>query len=268
MTKLRKNLNNVRGSDSGRNKGNRGTQAFGGPVSNLHRADDTYIVGGVFLSPRNPIRLDQAENIVQAAGYALTLGCPLEYHLTVKWPAGGRGLADHYELLRKIGEWQEYNIGKRVFVWSREAKGGPHSHILLHVPRDRKPKLQKLVRKWLKPMFGLGSLPTGTIQFTTCRKTGQSFDHIRNRVRYILKGADPDTRHFLGCTKTEPTYIEGKRAGVSQDLNRKARRDAGSVLPSGARKPTKEMLDAAMMRDHLREEWKATYLPTDVALAG
>jgi len=40
-------------------------------------------------------------------------------------------------------------------------------------------------------------------------------------------------------------------------LNRKARREAGSVLPSGARKATREMLAAAVIRDSLREEAQA-----------
>jgi hypothetical protein len=78
----------------------------------------------------------------------------------------------------------------------RERYGGHHSHIPLCCPRNKKPKLQKLVRKWLKGVLGLWSLSTGTVQFTTHRKIGQSFDHIRNRVRYILKGADIDTKHF------------------------------------------------------------------------
>ena len=79
---------------------------------------------------------------------------------------------------------------------------------------------------------------------------------MRNRVRYILKGADPDTRHFLGCTKAEQTYIKGKRAGVSQDLNRKARCAAGAVQPSGAKKPTREMLEAASIRNFIKDERK------------
>jgi len=263
MTKLRKNLDHVHGLDSYEDQGNRGIQPPGWPVSNLHGAAPPLIyVGGVSVT-RNPIRFDQAENIVQAAGYAISIGCPLEYHLTVKWPNNSGSLANHYELLRKIGEWQEYNLSKRVFVWSREATGGHHSHILLHVPRAMKPKLQKLVRKWLKGILGLRSLPAGAVNFTVHRKIGQSFDHIRHRVRYILKGADADTRRFLGCEKAEPTYIKGKRAGVSQALNRKARRATGSVLPSGARKLTREMLEAALICRRHREKQAARYsIPT------
>jgi len=258
MTKLRKNLHHVHGSDSYEDQGNRGIQPSGWPGSNLH---DTYIVGGVSVS-RNPIRFDQAENIVQAAGFALSLGYPLEHHLTIKWPDNSGSLANHYKLLRKIGEWQGYNLSKRVFVWGREATGGHHSHILLHVPRPMKPRLQKLVRKWLKQILGLRSLPPRAVNFTVHRKVGESFDHIRNRVRYILKGADADTRFFFGCEKSETTYIKGKRAGVSQALNRKARLVAGSVLPSGARKPTREMLEAALIRDRWREEQAARYSTT------
>ena len=260
MTKLRKNSARRSGDVHAHGQGNRGTQAPGWPVSNLQGNDSTHIyVGGVSVSPRNPIRFDLAENIVQAAGYALSLGCPLEYHLIVKWPGDGDSYDNRQDLIRRLGEWQEYNFGHRIFVWSRERQGGDHSHILLYCPRDKKPKLEKMVRKWIRGMLGLRSLPKGTIHFRLHRKIGQSFDPIRNRVRYILKGADPDTRHFLGCTKSEPTYITGKRAGVSQDLNRKARREAGSILPSGARKPTREMLEAAEVRDWTKAEREAVY---------
>jgi len=255
MSKLGKNRDGVHGAGQGRDQGTRGSQAPGGPVANPHRAADTLYVGHLSLSPRNPIRFAAAENIMQAADHALALGYPLEYHLTVKWLDKNR--SNHQQLLRKIGKWQDYHIGKRVFVWSREATGGHHSHILLHIPRDRIKKFRKLGRAWLKQILGLRSLPTGTMNLTVHRKIGVSFDHMRNRVRYILKGADADTRLFLGCTRSEWGYVEGKRAGVSQGLGVAARRKAGGVLPSGVRKVTRKMLAAAVMRDRLREEAQA-----------
>jgi hypothetical protein len=260
MTKLRKNFSVCSRGVHVQAPENQGVPVPGWPISNLHGDDRSLIyVGGISVTP-NPIRFDTAENIIQAAGYAQTIDCPLDYHLTIKWllehvtPAQARDY--HHILIQKIGEWQKNNFRARIFVWGREAKGGPHSHILLHCPRDKKPKLAKMVTKWLKLMLGLRGLPKGTKQFTQLWK-GEPFDNIRNRVRYILKGADADTRHVLGCRKSEAPYIEGKRAGVYQDLNTKARRLAGSVTPSGARKPTLAMIEAGDIGKRCREEQAA-----------
>ncbi|MBT5112383.1 MAG: hypothetical protein HOM28_00790 [Rhodospirillales bacterium] len=219
------------------------------PNADLH---PTYIVGGISVSHPTAIKFKTAENIVQAAGFASAMGLPLEYHLTVRW--SDKSSSHHYELLRKIADWQRYNIGKAVYVWSREAKGGHHSHILLHIPRSLSAKFRKLVVLWLKQSAGSRSLSKGTISFTRHRGMGNPFSHIRNRVRYILKGAGADTRLLIGARKAEQTNIKGKRAGTSQALGVEARRTAGSVLPCGLRQPTEEMLIAARLRDALNAE--------------
>lgn len=200
-----------------------------------------YIVEGVSAATSNsPIPFHTAENIIQAAAFAGSLGFPLEYHLTVRWP-GSEG-REHKLLLRKIADWQRYRFGLPVFVWARETKSGPHSHILLHIPRHLSNRFRKLARGWLKEAFGLRRLAKGTLSVTRIWSLGDPYENIRNRVRYILKGADPDTRRFLGCKKGETGIIKGKRAGVSQGLGESARRKAGGVLLSGNRKPSKEML--------------------------
>lgn len=199
------------------------------------------VVEGVSAATSNsPIPFHTAENIVLAAAFAGSLGFPLEYHLTIRWrEEDGK---DHEFLLRKIAEWQRYNIGFPVFVWARETKSGPHSHILLHIPRHLSNRFRKLARRWLKEAFGLRRLAKGTLSVTRIWSLGDPYENIRNRVRYILKGADPDTRLFLRCKKWETGIVKGKRAGVSQGLGESARRKAGGVLLSGNRKPSQEML--------------------------
>ncbi|MDA1023659.1 MAG: hypothetical protein O2817_10010 [Proteobacteria bacterium] len=222
-----------------------------------------YIVSGISEPLTNsPIPFKTVENVVQAAGFAFLRGFPLVYHLTARLPDGE---VESYEfLLRKIGGWQDDNIGQRIFVWARETKNGPHIHILLYIPRKLAPRFRKLARRWLKEAFGLRRLPKGTLRVRRIWSLGSPFKNTRNQVRYILKGADADTRLFLGCgEKQERGFVKGKRAGVSQALGEDARRRAGSVLPSGHRKVTVEMLEAATTRDRQRQEERDSYFSFD-----
>lgn len=192
-----------------------------------------YTVGDTFAS--SPIPFHHVENIIQAAGYALQLGFPLYHHLTIRWPTGNW---DHHgDILRAIAEWQRYHVGCPVYVWAKEANGGAHSHILLHLPKHKSKALRKSIGKTLKKLSALRSLPTGTIQCRRISSHGDPFQHMRNRIAYILKRADEDTRQMLGVGKRDFGEIDGKRVGMSQSLNVAARRKAGSVLPSGHRRP-------------------------------
>ena len=93
-----------------------------------------------------------------------------------------------------------------------------------------------MITKQLKNMTGLRCLPTGTIQNRRIWSYGDPNQHMRNRVAYILKRADDDTRQMFGFKKGDFGRIDGKKVGVSQSLNVEARRKAGSVLPSGHRR--------------------------------
>lgn len=190
-----------------------------------------YIVGDTSAS--SPIPFHHVENIIQAAGYALQLGFPLYHHLTIHWPTGNWN--HHGDILRAIAEWQRYHVGHPIFVWAKEANGGAHSHILLHLPRHKSKALRKSIAKQLKKLTVLRSLPTGTIQCRRISSHGDPFQHMRNRLAYILKRADENTRQMLGVGKRDFGEIDGKRVGMSQSLNVAARQKAGSVLPSGHR---------------------------------
>ncbi|MCZ6495972.1 MAG: hypothetical protein O6924_07310 [Alphaproteobacteria bacterium] len=256
MTKLHKNTVHVPDVPHQIIQGTRGPQAPGGPGTDRRGARHTYIVGDVSVIRSTKITFKAAENISQAVGYAAEIGFPLQYNLTIDWPDDSKHY--HDQILRELAKWQRYNMGKAVFVWCREAKNGPHSHILLSCPPKMKPRLDKLVVKWLKRILNCRSLPTRAKWFRSIHKTGDPAEHIDKRVKYILKGADADTRLHFGIDKEELTYIRGKRTGMSQALNVSARRRAGAAVPSGLRRPTKEMLGAARERDRLEAERKAS----------
>jgi hypothetical protein len=99
---------------------------------------------------------------------------------------------------------------------------------------------------------------------TRIRSHGDPYEHIRNRVRYILKGTDDARRLFLGCgAKQDRGFVKGKRAGMSQALGKDACRRVGGVLLPGHRKPTQEMLTAATTRDQRRKELRESFRQFD-----
>jgi len=221
-----------------------------------------YIVGGLSAFQLGAIPFKAVENVILTAGFANSLGFLLEYHLTVRWPDG---VENSRAFLRgKIEEWQRYNVGLGVYVWARETTSGPHSHFLLHIPRHLADSFRKLARRWVKGVHGVQRLPKGTFSMTRVRSLGDPYEHIRNRVRYILKGTDDATRLFLGYGgKKERGFITGKRVGTSQALGEEARRKAGGVRLSGHRKPTQEMLLAATVRDQRREAFRESFRQID-----
>ena len=192
-----------------------------------------YIVGDSY-SPHTPIPFHHIENVIQAAGFARTLGLPLFHHLTINWPNGERHL--HDAILRAIAEWQRYHVGQAAFVWVKEAKGGPHTHFLLHLPSDKSLKFRAMVMKKLKSLTGFKSFPTGTVQCRRVWSYGNQLQHMKNRVAYILKRTDEGTRQILGVGKRDFGHIDGKQVGVSQSLGQAARSRHGSVVPSGHRR--------------------------------
>jgi hypothetical protein len=214
-----------------------------------------YIVTPLFPISPDRLRFDKVENVILAAAFARELGKPLHYNLTANCPPDVDPDELFSELRKRLSEWLKNNEGVAAFVWAVETNGGPHTHILLHVSKDKKPKCQKYVRKWLKEMLGVAHLPVRTINFTRIDSEGDPDEHVKKRVRYILKRADDATRHFIGCeTKTDvgPTIV-GKAIGVSQDIGETSRKRAGGVQLSGCRGVSKPMREAAEASNAARE---------------
>jgi hypothetical protein len=86
---------------------------------------------------------------------------------------------------------------------------------------------------------------------------GDRHHHVRKRVRYLLKSGSANLLKFIGYNgKLDTGSVVGMKLGVSRALNIKARESTGSVLPSGHRQVTHEMLEAADARDRLRQRLK------------
>ena len=207
-----------------------------------------YIVTAFPPSISDRLRFNKVENTILAAAFARELNKPLHYNLTIKSPVTYDDPAGLFTFIRyKLTEWLDNNEGTAAFVWTEEANSGPHIHILLHVSKDKKPKCDRQVCKWLREALGVKHLPAGTKSFTKIWGNSNPDVNVKNRVRYILKRADSKTRYFIGCdTKDDVGPITGRKAtGVSQALGEAARKQAGGVQLSGCRGVSAEMLKAA-----------------------
>jgi|TARA_R110000803_G_C11986779_1_gene321414 hypothetical protein len=207
-----------------------------------------YIVTAFPPSIPDRLRFNKVENAILSAAFAREIGKPLLYQLVVRNPDTHNDPAGLFELIRnKLSEWLHNNDDLAAYVWTEEANGGPHIHILLHVSQDKKPKCARLVRKWLTDALGIRHLPKGAMSFTKIWGSGDPDQNVKNRLRYILKRADTKTRYFIGCeAKYDFGMTTGRKAtGVSQALGEAARKQAGGVQLSGCRGVSAEMLAAA-----------------------
>ena len=212
----------------------------------------------------DPILFDKAESFVLAAAHARKLGHSLEYHLTIAWPEFNDTGDFHNSVRRQLQDWLKYHEGLAAFVWVKETSTHPHSHFLLSLKPSKAATLRKLVCKWIKADCELDHLPSGTVSLKPIERRYDRDKQIRNRIRYLLKGAELYTRYFFDCTsKPDGGETAGKcRIGWSRDLGHAARQREGGVIASGEKKTTPEMRDVAAAR------YGSIKLKTGVTLLG
>jgi hypothetical protein len=197
----------------------------------------------------NPIQFDKAENFVLAAAHARKLGHPLDYHLTITWPDYDDTGGAHENLRRRLQDWLEYQIGIAAFVWVKETSTHDHSHFLLSLNSSKTAKCRKMVCKWIKAFEDLEHLPSNTVSLTQIDRRVDPDKQIRNRVRYLLKGAELYARYFFDCRiSPDGGATAGKRIGWSQALGHAARQREGGVIASGLKSVSQGMLDVAATR--------------------
>jgi hypothetical protein len=174
------------------------------------------------------------ENIMQAAEFAEVIERPLRHHLIIRWPTND--WSQHQPVQQAMSKWLSRYSGGAFYVWAKEGNGGPHSHFLLYLETNRTRRFRSMLIRTLKRLTGLRSLKKGTVRCRNVFTFGSPIEHTQNRVAYICKGADPETRERLGIEKRDSCSLPGgKQAGVSQSLGVGARRNAAYCLLSGCR---------------------------------
>jgi hypothetical protein len=174
------------------------------------------------------ISVPQAANLVEAIGFAKSIGLLLVAHLTIHW--SGTDAFDDHDGTRfaKVREGLAKVLLRRgipvAWVWCRECKAHTdivHSHLLFHLPAE-----YRLGRKLDEVMAVLERLVArhGDNIWSECAvklKIWRDPDGL-----YLLKGGGPEVwKRFRIKKKWREAQgiIHGKRCGTSQSLGPSAR---------------------------------------------
>ena len=192
---------------------------------------------------RTTIPWRTVENMIQAAAHAWLIGRPLLHHLTIRWPTGD--WRQHQQVQYTLVKWLSRQCGGAYLIWAKEGNGGAHSHFLMYLGERTGSDCNKVIRRALKRLNGLRSLPKGTIKCTAPSWGIPKLESAKNRAAYICKGGGPEVCDFLGVNKVDWASVPGKQAGVSETLGKAAREREGGFVSSGSRSVTQEIKVAA-----------------------
>jgi hypothetical protein len=145
-------------------------------------------------------------------------------------------------LLKLAGDWLRTKGEQLCAVWVRETGDGKgeHVHLLWRVPSHLAQAFARRERGW-RTKVGMKSAkgacysePIGLSYRHAQRELeyGERYeDHLARTVGYVLKGAHPRTVTKLGLPLCEPQgLITGKRSGMTENLNCKARSEKNQSL--------------------------------------
>ena len=165
------------------------------------------------------------DNLIRAAAFAEQIGCPLHHHLIIRWPYGNWKL--HKDTQAALSKWLARHAGCPFYIWVKEANTCPHSHFLLHLPKNgyNGGHVHHFTRRTLQRLANLPKIETGAIRCTTVTWFGDPSENTAKRLFYLCKAGDATVQSLLGLTRNGycPSGV-GKRSGVSQSLGKTARK--------------------------------------------
>ncbi len=178
------------------------------------------------------LTLRQAQDLMTAAQYVLTIGKPLTRHLTVRLERQGISDADAVKAIGRLLTLLRDHVRKATgseiaYIWSREhgAVIGGHVHILLHLPAGYIWQGQR-VQRWIEHISGR-PYKKGTIKTTRIGGTAKAHEqnpalylvNLATVVGYVVKGTCPTAGAALELERIKPQgRLMGKRCGRSQNM--------------------------------------------------
>jgi hypothetical protein len=169
------------------------------------------------------LRGSDADNNREAIHFARTTGTPLNRSFDINWSLfGGTGIADDQRLARAQERLRHY-CARRGFplrwVWCREISdrghGAPNTHILAHVPEGEEVAFDAALANAFEPEGGVNSERA---------IFAQPAHGPMGKWRYMSKGLRREDARARDINPEPQGTIEGKRSGMTQNLNRAARR--------------------------------------------
>lgn len=185
----------------------------------------------------------QVAELVAAADHAAATGLPFTRMITIHWQAAGVTLeamtAATGRFIGLLAKALARRGSKTAWLWVHENGDGKgaHCHLLVHVPPDLVPVVQRLRRQWLRRITGQTFLArvvkTDVIGRRLGLETGNPAlwaENAGKALGYLLKGVTPGAPEaaivmaLLGYLEPGGRII-GKRCGTSQNIGRKARNE-------------------------------------------
>jgi hypothetical protein len=171
------------------------------------------------------LRADDVDNLHEALLFADEQGYPLNLAITIKWSLfngclrGEQRLAGAQERLRHSLHRRGHDLR---WIWVREARNGPHHHLLAHDCFDDHGRtFERLLLRMLEPDDGPNAdnaiviKPTGRGQ----RGSGGPLGFLR----YLAKGLHPFEGARRHIRTSSQGCVTGKRTGMTENINRAAR---------------------------------------------
>jgi hypothetical protein len=144
------------------------------------------------------INLHQAENVIQAVGFSDLMGWPIRDHLEMnceEMEIPGRFPDFLTEFFKLAGNWLAYRGVPLLYVYSWEVGRikGIHVHVLLHIPDRVRRDFKAKSKKWAESLGATIDKTSVHMKEPSRYRDGiNRWNAIKGRLRYILKGIDPD----------------------------------------------------------------------------
>ncbi|WP_126174614.1 rolling circle replication-associated protein [Altericroceibacterium xinjiangense] len=186
--------------------------------------------------PRLNLTLEQVQNNWAALGFADHLELRPNLTLDIHFDRGdlfdpvNRASGSLQAFLKSARQWIERKGSKTAYIWVLESRGdsdGIHAHILIHVPPALTRRFHDLRPRWARKA-GL-NMQIGKVIH---REDMPTLEATKGKLQYMSKDLHPKhwpifqaggRIHLHDCGKPSDQPIYGKKAGVSRNIDAKAR---------------------------------------------
>ncbi|KLK90511.1 hypothetical protein AA309_25210 [Microvirga vignae] len=166
--------------------------------------------------------------MLDAADFAYAIGYPLNLCIDINWSRtwvgddpDGRILGRLMELSRKWLKPRYCEVFAQIAV-RENPDGCPNTHILMHCPPAVLRGFKEQVRNVLdEECHGLNDR---AVAFTRVGRGNPTLQATMGKLKYLCKGMDPEDAEEFGIDCGPQGWIYGKRASISQDIHRTARK--------------------------------------------
>lgn len=188
----------------------------------------------------------QVANLRAAERHSARIGLPLTRMITIHWEAAGVPLSGMVKATGRftdlLGKLLAQHGSRSAWLWvmeNGENKGG-HCHMLAHVPAELVAMLAAHQRRWLHTITGrpyrsrvIHSKPIGGRLGLELGNPELHAANVAAALSYVIKGVSREAASKFGLERLEAGgLVIGRRCSASQNINRKARREAAGFAHS------------------------------------